>query len=118
MADAAMVRWTMGGAEWGEPEKCSAKPAVGAGSETPGAATQNQYSTGPAFIENRPVITLAQAAKLFRWYGSRWSNKVFFRIFKTGRPPHRLESGLSFIFFPSYLELKFPLAKINMHLYH
>jgi hypothetical protein len=28
-------------------------------------------------IENRPVITLAQAAKLFRWYGSRWSNKVF-----------------------------------------
>ena len=59
MADAAMVRWTVSGAERGEPEKCSAKPAVGAGSGTPGAATQNQYSTGPAFIENRPVITLA-----------------------------------------------------------
>ena len=48
MADAAMVRWTVGGAERGEPEKYSAKPAVGAGSGTPGAATQNQYSTRPA----------------------------------------------------------------------
>jgi len=48
MADAAMVRWTVGGAERGEPEKYSAKPAVGASSGTPGAATQNQYSTRPA----------------------------------------------------------------------
>ncbi len=92
MADAAMVRWTVSGAERGEPEKCSAKPAVGAGSGTPGAATQNQYSTGPAFIENRPVITLAQATKLFRWYGSRWSNKVFSESLKPAA--HRADWNL------------------------
>ncbi len=35
-------------------------------------------------LSNRPAATLAQAAELVRWYGTRWSIEVFFRIFKTG----------------------------------
>ena len=35
-------------------------------------------------LTNRPGTTLAQAAELLQWYGSRWSIEVFFRIFKTG----------------------------------
>ena len=35
-------------------------------------------------LTNRPATTLAQAAELLKWYGSRWSIEVFFRIFKTG----------------------------------
>ena len=35
-------------------------------------------------LTNRPATTLAQAAELLNWYGSRWSIEVFFRIFKTG----------------------------------
>ena len=35
-------------------------------------------------LSNRPADTLAQAAELLRWYGSRWSIEVFFRILKTG----------------------------------
>src|SRR5512143_267884 len=35
-------------------------------------------------LTNRSADTLAQAAELLQWYGSRWSIEVFFRIFKTG----------------------------------
>jgi len=29
-------------------------------------------------LTNRPATTLAQAAELLKWYGSRWSIEVFF----------------------------------------
>lgn len=35
-------------------------------------------------LTNRSVATLAQAAELIQWYGTRWSIEVFFRILKTG----------------------------------
>ena len=35
-------------------------------------------------LSNRSVETLAAAAELIQWYGTRWSIEVFFRIFKTG----------------------------------
>lgn len=35
-------------------------------------------------LTNRPAATLARAAELVQWYGTRWSIEVFFRIFKTG----------------------------------
>jgi hypothetical protein len=35
-------------------------------------------------LSNRSVDTLAAAAELIQWYGTRWSIEVFFRIFKTG----------------------------------
>ena len=35
-------------------------------------------------LTNRTAVTLAPAAELIQWYGSRWSIEVFFRILKTG----------------------------------
>ncbi len=35
-------------------------------------------------LTNRSADTLAQAAELIQWYGSRWSIEVFSRILKTG----------------------------------
>ena len=35
-------------------------------------------------LSNRRAETLARAAELLQWYGSRWSIEVFFRILKTG----------------------------------
>lgn len=35
-------------------------------------------------LTNRSAATLAQAAELIQWYGTRWSIEVFFRILKTG----------------------------------
>jgi len=35
-------------------------------------------------LSNRLTETLAAAAELIQWYGTRWSIEVFFRIFKTG----------------------------------
>lgn len=35
-------------------------------------------------LTNRSAETLAAAAELIQWYGTRWSIEVFFRIFKTG----------------------------------
>ena len=54
-------------------------------------------------LTNRPADTLAPAAELLQWYGSRWSIEVFFRIFKTGcrvealplSPLERLDTGLA-----------------------
>ncbi|MCB1825100.1 MAG: hypothetical protein KDJ54_11195 [Candidatus Competibacteraceae bacterium] len=121
MTDPAVVNWAGGGAGRDKPEKYSAKPAVGADGERLDGQLEIGYFTGSAFVEQPAELANHHSASGGQIAPVAW-NSLEQQSFSGFLNPvtHRAvwTPDWALLFFPSHLEFKFLLAKINMHLYH